>query len=136
MQPIKEFGGDSYFTKMCDINGEKPKLARSLGNVEPGDGNKYPRRGFVQVTGKRNCADWSKRLGINLIDDADLALHPKYAAIINFEGMIGGTFSGKRLQQYFKGSQADWIGARSIVNPCNRAQMIANYARKFYAATS
>jgi hypothetical protein len=37
---MKELGGDSYFKRMYDMAGTLPKVAATLGNVEPGDGVK------------------------------------------------------------------------------------------------
>ena len=37
-QPIKEYGGDKYFTKMYDIKGSRATLAKKMGNTTPGDG--------------------------------------------------------------------------------------------------
>ena len=139
LQPIKEFGGDAYFTKMYDIEGARPKLAKSLGNTTPGDGKKYPGRGFVQITGKANYASWTKRLnlpGVDLVATPDKAMDLEIATIIIFQGMILGTFTGKKLSNYFTNAAEDWTGARSIVNPGEKALMIADYARKFYGSIS
>jgi hypothetical protein len=38
LRPIKEIGGDAYFKRMYDIEGERPAKARELGNLTPGDG--------------------------------------------------------------------------------------------------
>jgi hypothetical protein len=139
LQPIREYGNAAYFKSMYDIKGHRPRMARMLGNLQPGDGKKYIGRGYVQITGKRNYADWTKRLAlskVNLVTNPDLALDPKIAAIIIFEGMIKGTFTGKRLGLYFNKLKSNWVSARSIVNPGDKATMIANYARHFYAALS
>lgn len=55
--------------------------AGRMGNTEDGDGFKYRGRGLIQLTGKdayKNCGD---ALGVNLVDDPDLLLEPKYAAL-------------------------------------------------------
>lgn len=53
-----------------------------LGNTQPGDGEKYRGRGFVQLTGRGHYADYGKRLGIDLINNPDLALDPTVSARI------------------------------------------------------
>lgn len=141
MQPIKEYGGNAYFTRMYDPppDGTRPSVAKALGNVNRGDGKLYPGRGFVQITGRRNYRDWTKRLGIAGVDleaTPDLALKMEYATIIIFEGMIAGTFTGKKLSQYFNNTKEDWVGARRVVNGSNKANQIAFYAKTFYAGTS
>lgn len=74
MQPIKEYGSKNYFWRMYDIEGERPTVARKLGNINAGDGVKFYGRGFVQLTGRKNYQDWTDRLGVQLIEDPDLAL--------------------------------------------------------------
>ena len=105
-----------------------------LGNTRPGDGKRYMGRGFVQITGKRNYTDWTKRLGIDLISDPDKAMQPTIAATILVDGMRLGTFTGKKLSDYINGSLVDYINARRVVNGTDRANMIAEYATEFDAA--
>jgi putative chitinase len=134
MCPIREFGNPSYFRKMYDIRGNRPSVARALGNVAAGDGAKFYGRGFVQITGRRNYTDWGKRLGVNLINSPDLALEPRYAARILVEGSLLGTFTGKKLADYIDGSKRDFVRARRIINGSDKAAMIARYANDFLAA--
>lgn len=125
MQPIKELGGEAYFTKRYDIQGQKPDLARTLGNVNPGDGARYAGRGYVQITGRTNY----RRFGIeNTPDDA---LNPVVAAHILKDGMERGSFTGKKLADYLPG---DYVSARRIINGTDKAQMIAGYAVAFERA--
>lgn len=81
-KPINEMGGPAYFTKNYDITGSKPKLARSLGNVNPGDGAKYHGRGFVQLTGRHNYEAYGKALGIDLVNKPELANGDKESVAI------------------------------------------------------
>ena len=38
LHPIKELGGQNYFFRRYDPQGQNPKIAKMLGNTEPGDG--------------------------------------------------------------------------------------------------
>lgn len=106
---------------------------KDLGNTVKGDGKKFLGRGFVQITGRRNYADWSKRLGIDLIKQPQLAEQPDTAARIIVDGMMLGTFTGKTLADYITLTKSDFHGARRIVNGTDKAELIAGYAIKFDA---
>ncbi len=136
MQPIKEYGGKAYFKRMYDIEGDRPRVARVLGNTQPGDGVRFHGRGFVQITGRKNYEDWAVRLNVNLIDNPDLALDIDVATRIIFGGMMDGTFTGKKLSHYFTGEKEDWRNARRIVNGTDRADLIADHAKRYYRAIS
>lgn len=122
MQPIKEKGGEAYFKRMYDIEGERPAKARELGNLNPGDGAKYAGRGYVQLTGKKNYA----RYGLDTKPDE--AMRPDIAARIMKQGMESGAFTGKKLSDYLPG---DYVEARRIINGTDKAHKIAGYARSF-----
>lgn len=125
MQPVKEYGGDAYFKRMYDIQGDRPDKARELGNVNPGDGARYAGRGYVQLTARTNY----RRFGIeNTPDDA---MKPEVAARIMRDGMEQGAFTGKKLADYLPG---DYVNARRIINGRDKAEMIAGYARNFEVA--
>lgn len=136
MQPIKEYGSKSYFRRMYDIEGERPRIARQLGNINPGDGVKFHGRGFVQLTGRNNYQDWSNRLGEDLIENPDLALDTEIATEIILEGMRLGTFTGKKLEDYFNVQKDNWKNARRIINGLDKANLIASYGKQYYAAIS
>jgi len=105
-----------------------------LGNTIKGDGKRFMGRGLVHITGRRNYADWSKRLGVDLLAHPERAEHLDYAARILVEGMVKGTFTGKKLQDYINSDQYDYVNARRIVNGADKAALIAGYAEKFAAA--
>ena len=140
MQPIKEYGGDKYFFRMYDIEGERRKIAIRLGNTGKGDGVKFHGRGFVQLTGRANYADWQNRLGgLDLTSSraaADKVLDVNIATTILFEGMILGTFTGKKLSDYILNVREDWLGARRTVNGQDKKYLIRDYAIEYYRAIS
>jgi putative chitinase len=127
-QGINEYGPDSYFKK---YDGRK-----DLGNTEPGDGLRFKGRGFVQITGRTNYTKFSKILGVDLVKNPLLALELENCVKIMFYGMINGTFTGKKLSDYFSATQEDWVNARRIINRLDKANLIADEARNFYAAIS
>lgn len=125
MQPIKERGGDSYFKRMYDITGDRPHVARDLGNADPGDGVLYAGRGYVQLTGRNNY----RKFGI--VDSPDRAMEPEVAASIMVTGMEKGIFTGKKMSNYLPG---DYVNARRIINGTDKAQEIARIAAQFEQA--
>jgi hypothetical protein len=101
-QPIHEYGGSTYFTKMYEGRAD-------LGNIHSGDGARYHGRGFIQLTGRANYKTYGNLLGIPLEDEPDIALKPEEAA--------------KILVLYFKrrgipgqADQEQWQAVRRSVN--------------------
>jgi len=92
----------------------------------------YYGRGFVQLTWYENYEMMGKVLNIPLLEQPELALDTKMAAKILVKGMKYGLFTGKSLDDYFNSSKEDWINARRIVNGLDKAELIAQYAQKFY----
>ncbi|MDB5448750.1 MAG: hypothetical protein JWQ97_4067 [Phenylobacterium sp.] len=132
MQPVKEYGGEAYFTRMYDPTGLRPEVARELGNIEPGDGIQFCGRGYVQLTGRTNYA----RCGI--ADDPDKALEPKVAAQILEQGMREGSFTGRKLMDFLlmhgPATRAQFMAARWVINRQDKADLIADYAMRFQDA--
>ncbi|WP_228557495.1 hypothetical protein, partial [Myxococcus sp. AB025B] len=73
-------------------------------------------------------------LGIDLINNPDLALQPKYASEILVKGSINGWFTSKKLSDYINDKKKDYINARRVINGTDKAQLIANYAVVFEKA--
>lgn len=139
MLPIRERGGQAYFRRLYDINGSNPRLARALGNTNPGDGVLFHGRGYVQLTGRNNYTRMGREFGVDLTTDAaaaDRVMQPDLAAKIMFFGMEQGSFTGKKLADYFNRTVGDWVNARRIINRLDRADTIARYGREFYGAIS
>lgn len=54
-----------------------------MGNTEPGDGHRYRGRGFTQLTGRDNYTAASEALGIDLVNNPDMAADPEVAAKVS-----------------------------------------------------
>lgn len=100
----------------------------------------YYGRGYVQLTWLQNYIRMSLRLSlefgreINLVEHPELAMQPDYAALILWEGMIDGMFTGKSLSDYINRDDVDYVGARRIINGTDKADLIAGYAATFESA--
>lgn len=126
-KPIEEIGkGKGYpYGKMLDM-GAGPN--KRVPYTEP---NKiYYGRGFVQLTWRVNYKAFSKLLGIDLLNNPELALQPDVAAEILVVGMLNGMFTGRRLIDSFNKLEDDPVEARYIVNGQDKAVLIAGYYYK------
>jgi hypothetical protein len=81
----------------------------SLGNTQPGDGRRFKGRGYIQLTGRANYTYYGNKLGLDLVNNPDLALDPVISARI--------------LSLYFKDRKVneacnfrDWRRVRILVN--------------------
>ena len=101
----------------------------------------YYGRGLVQITWERNYREMTRLLkarftprflDFDMVKTPDLALDPAVAIAITFEGMFGGLFTGKSLEDYFTSTQTNWVGARKIINGTDRAAEIAQIAIDFH----
>lgn len=91
-------------------------------------------RGLVQLTWEDNYRKMSPVVGVDLVADPDAALDLANAVKIMFYGMANGTFTGRRLEQYFGPGKNDPVGARAIINGSDAAQKIAGYYWQFLKA--
>jgi len=115
MQPIEEYGkgkGHSYGNKHTN-------------------GKVYYGRGFVQLTWAYNYEVMGNKLGVNLLENPELALDMHIAKKILFIGMHDGMFTGKSLHFYFNDEKTDALNARRIINGMDKAELIAGYYDKF-----
>lgn len=138
MQPVKEYGGPSYFRRMYDIQGARPHVARRLGNTQPGDGVKFCGRGYVQLTGRANYTKAGRLLNVDLVNNPDLAMRPHIAAAIMVLGMSQGWFTGRDLDDDIPrngpATLQQFIKSRDIINGTDKAEKIAREAMAFQEA--
>ncbi len=119
MQPIEEYGRGA---------------GHSYGVPDPSTGQTYYGRGYVQLTWKANYQKMADITRADLVNHPELALDPIIAAIIMFEGMERGLFTGVGLPHYFNATACDWVNARRIINGLDRAEHIADIARAFWVS--
>ncbi len=141
MQPVREAywlsdaAANKYFFRMYDIGGQRPKKARELGNLTPGDGVKYPGMGYPQVTGKANYVKAKAKTGLDFVSQPRLMMLPKNAARVMASGMIEGWFTGKKLADYLPrdrpATRKELTPARRVINGTDRAADVAGYAGHF-----
>ena len=77
-QMSHESGG---FSAMKEIASGDQYQGR-MGNNQAGDGDRFKGRGFIQLTGKDNYTDMSKKLGLDLVNHPELAEDPDNASAI------------------------------------------------------
>lgn len=93
-----------------------------MGNTQPGDGFRFIGRGFVQITGRDNYAQYG------LADTPERASENATAAHIIVDGMINGRFTGLTLRAFFDHDSDNPVGARKIINPdANGAKIAKEY---------
>ena len=125
MEPIEEYGkgsGKSYGQKVAPHN------------------QAYYGRGFVQLTWSENYQKGEKflkdRYGIDskIWPEPHRMLQHETSALVSYDGMIWGWFTGKKLGDYFNGTTNDPVNARRIVNGTDQAQKIAEHHKRFLAS--
>jgi hypothetical protein len=94
----------------------------------------YWGRGFVQITWESNYRKMGKLLKIDLVRNPDHMLDEHLAAEALVLGMKLGTYTGRKLCDYFNESRTDWVNARRIVNGLDRAKELAAQAQSLYEA--
>ncbi|MBS0524308.1 MAG: hypothetical protein JSS04_11815 [Proteobacteria bacterium] len=97
------------------------------------DGRVFYGRGYVQLTWASNYARMAALTGADLAGHPELALDPAIAAVILFEGMKGGLFTGVGLPAFFDDRRDDPVAARRIINGTDHAADIAAIHRAFLA---
>jgi len=120
MQPIAEYGRGR---------------GRAYGRPHPVTGKVYYGRGYVQLTHYDNYVKMDKVFGTDFATNPEKVMDPEYAAKIMFYGMRHGSFTGKKLTDYFK-STSNPVGARKIINGTDKDDLIAGYYRSFLHALS
>ena len=138
-KPIEEYGkgkNRKYGTWYTNSKGVKYGIAGSGGDtyLYSDYPHLYYGRGFAQLTHLVNYKFAGEQLGIDLINNPDLALEPKYSAEILVRGSINGWFTSKKLSDYINDKSKNYYQARRVINSLDKAQLIADYAVVFEKA--
>ncbi len=138
MQPVRETlaTSDAQAIERLDrafAAGRLPMVRKSYWRPDA-QGKSWLGRGFVQLTHRRNYEAMSALTGIDLLEKPERAMEADVATAILIRGMAAGSFTGRRLADYFNLKNADWTGARAIINGTDRARLVADYGRAFHGA--
>jgi len=79
-QLAHESGGFHHMEEIA--SGAAYEGRTDLGNTQPGDGERYKGRGYIQVTGRHNYTEAGRALGLDLVNNPELAAQPENAARI------------------------------------------------------
>jgi hypothetical protein len=129
MIPVAENGGKPY--------GNPPS---SYWNKTGPYNQAYYGRGHVQLTWDTNYKKGQDQLkkdyGLDVLiyQNAELMLQDEPSALILYDGMSVGWFTGVGLPKYFNSTTEDPVNARRIVNGTDQASTIAGYYWKFKPA--
>ncbi|WP_105440988.1 hypothetical protein [Neorhizobium sp. T25_13] len=138
MQPVRETLAASDRSAITRL--DEAFAAGRLGSVKTpywrpdAEGKSWLGRGLVQLTHRRNYEAMSAVTGIDLVADPGRAMEMPVSVAILIEGMRRGSFTGRKLGDYFGQGRAEWVGARKIINGNDRADLVARHARVFAEA--
>ena len=79
-QMSHESGSFRYAEEIHD--GSDYEGSSILGNNQPGDGPRFKGRGYIQLTGRWNYGHYGKMIGVDLVNNPQLAADPDIAAAI------------------------------------------------------
>ncbi|GAB7528436.1 chitinase [Pseudomonas sp. 3A(2025)] len=100
------------------------------------NGDSWLGRGFVQLTHKANYQRVGAIIKVDLITHPDQAMALDTALKVLFVGMRSGLFTSAKLSDFFNESKSNWVQARKIINGLESADLVASYAKSYYAAIS
>ena len=128
MQPIEEWGKgkDRPYGKRIKMNRQPYTDTTEI----------FYGRGFVQLTWYENYQRAGVELGQDFLHNAAGVMELTNATNIMFLGMIEGWFTSRKLSLYFNETKEDWFNARRIINGLDKADLIKDYALKYYASIS
>jgi hypothetical protein len=97
----------------------------------------YYGRGHVQLTHEENYQKGERFLAERYGMEVPMWKYPhrmledEPSALVLYDGMIEGWFTGLALPDYFNTEKEDPVHARQVVNAMDKAEMIAGYYERF-----
>ena len=126
-QLAHESGDLHYFEELS--SGKQYEGRKDLGNTQPGDGVKYKGRGPIQITGRTNYAAAGKALGLDLINNPQLAADPA----VGFKIAVW-FWNSHKLSKYGDCTQASFDKTTKVINGGTNGQ--DDRRKKFSVALS
>jgi putative chitinase len=74
---------DHFRTLHEYASGREYEGRRDLGNVKPGDGPRFRGAGLIQLTGRSNYDTYGRMIGVDLINNPELALQARYSCLLS-----------------------------------------------------
>jgi putative chitinase len=124
---LSEFGDAKTFAKYDPRY--NPEKAKQLGNTQPGDGERFKGRGYLQITGRYNYAQIGQALGIPLEQKPQMLEDPAIAAKASI------WFWNNRVKPKV-GNFADTKSVTSVINPALRGLQQRHGNFKDYVSTT
>ena len=119
-----ELGSPSYFTK---YDGRQ-----DLGNSQPGDGYNFRGRGYIQLTGRGNYTRYGPAVGVDLVNNPDLAADEAVAARVALTYWYNVKVQGTTLAQWAEQGNINNVilgingGMNGAQETINKYKMYAN----------
>jgi hypothetical protein len=124
-----EHESDSFNTLEEYASGDRYEGRTDLGNSQPGDGRRFKGRGYVQLTGRRNYASYAAITDLELARLPIILMNwPALSVFVMIDGMLRGTYTGRRLDEFVNSGRQDFFNARQVINGHDRADKIAAQA--------
>lgn len=139
MQPIAEYGkgksrryGKWFKNRDGIVYGIRNSAKNHPAYLQSEYSHLYYGRGYPQLTWLDNYIRATKELGVDFVNNPELALEPKHSADIIVTGSMQGWFTTRSIpDKVTYGHYSEFVAARSVINGSDKADDIAKYAKIF-----
>ena len=124
---------DHFKTLQEYASGNAYEGRSDLGNVRKGDGHRFKGRGPIQITGRANYERYGEKLGIDLVNNPDLALDPRISLLIAGQYWddkgLNAWADAKNTKQITRKINGGYNGLQSRLVFVERARKVVNEAK-------